>query len=140
MRRFVLTITYFYMNKEIKVQVQRTATYTVTISDEFRALEAFKPVAIRMKKDAFTIDDVAEAVASCYFASDHAYNTHMYGVGLLRDPNLGIAIRLNTDEVKATTSECNTMPEDVCPGCGKKHPLVAEFGLCGKCAEANYTI
>ena len=29
---------------------------------------------------------------------------------------------------------------DVCPECGKKHPLVAEFGYCGKCANKNYDI
>ncbi|MBI9055499.1 MAG: hypothetical protein JEY96_16875 [Bacteroidales bacterium] len=26
----------------------------------------------------------------------------------------------------------------VCPNCGKKHPLVAEFGYCGSCAEKIY--
>ena len=122
------------MENEINVAVTRTATYTVTVTDERKAIEAFKPVALRMKKEALTINEIAEAIASCYFASDHAYNTHMYGVGLLRDPNLGVSIRLNSDEAKATVSEYATVPQ-VCPVCGKKQTLVAEAGMCAMCAQ-----
>jgi len=28
--------------------------------------------------------------------------------------------------------------QDKCPSCGLIHPLVREFGLCGKCAEEQY--
>lgn len=28
----------------------------------------------------------------------------------------------------------------VCPVCGKKHPLVAMFGYCGKCAKEIYDL
>jgi len=27
----------------------------------------------------------------------------------------------------------------ICPNCGLRHPLVAEFGYCGKCAEKMYS-
>jgi hypothetical protein len=93
------------MEKKFKVEVQRTSTYIVTVKDEHMALEAFKPVAIRLKKDVFSLVDVAKESAKCYFAQNHAYNTHLFGVGLLRDPNLGVSIKLTFDDTTAVTKE-----------------------------------
>jgi hypothetical protein len=41
-------------------------------------------------------------------------------------------------EIKASKiveDKKDIIPNTVCPNCGKQHPLVAEFGYCGKCAQ-----
>ncbi len=93
------------MKKQFQVEVQRTSTYIVTVKNEQMALDAFKPVAVMLNKDAFTLVDVAKESAKCYFSQNHAYNTHLFGVGLLRDPNLGVSIKLTFDDTIATTRE-----------------------------------
>ena len=42
------------------------------------------------------------------------------------------------DKLNEWVAENEKKMSTICPGCGKQHPLVAEFGYCGKCAQEVY--
>ncbi len=50
------------------------------------------------------------------------------------EPSRFVLIKSKIGGDKKQNQNTNT----VCPGCGRSHPLVAEFGYCGKCAEQIY--
>lgn len=52
-----------------------------------------------------------------------------------------ITVKFEPVKYEMKTSKINEEkePNTVCPGCGKQHLLVAQFGYCGKCAQSVYS-
>lgn len=51
-----------------------------------------------------------------------------------------VQLKLFMQQINALNTVDTIKDKTICPNCGKRHPLVAEFGYCGKCAQEMYDV